>query len=109
MEGIEVVRVSLKTAVSFITNLTQREEATFLSEENGHVIDRSLRPADWRGNYSDLSLSADVWAERILQEADELGFENVVSARNALRRAMAARKGDESAQLTPVPFDRSWK
>jgi hypothetical protein len=109
LEGIEVVRVSLKTAVSFITNLTQREEATFLSEENGHVIDRSLCPADWRGNYSDLSLSADVCAERILQEADELGFENVVSARNAFRRVMAARRGDESAQLTPVPFDRSWK
>ncbi len=68
LEGIEVVRVSLTTAVNLIANLQQKEEAAFPSKKNGHVIDRSLCPADWRGDYADLAVSADVWAENICKE-----------------------------------------
>jgi hypothetical protein len=73
------------------------------------IIDQSLCPPDWPINYEDLSLSADVWAEKILQQADELGFETVFHAKYALVRALAARRGYDSKRLTPYPFSRRWK
>jgi hypothetical protein len=107
--GIEVIRVSLALAVDFVTTLQQREDVATPSGMNNHTIDRSLCPSDDQNSYVDLALSADVWAEKILQQTDELGFENCVSAKNALIRALKARKGDDSAQLTPYPFARTWK
>jgi len=56
-----------------------------------------------------LSLSADMWAEKMLQKADKLGFKTVFLAQDALVRALAARTGDDSHKLTPNPFNRYWK
>ena len=109
MAGIEVIRVSLAMAVEFVTTLQQREDAATPSGMNNHSIDRSHCPSDDQNNYVDLALSADVWAEKILQQADELGFENCLSAKDALIRALKARKGDDSAQITPYAFARTWK
>jgi len=55
------------------------------------------------------SLSADMWAEKMLQKADKLGFETVFLAKDVLVRALAARTGDDSHKLTPYPFNRYWK
>ena len=93
LEGVEVIRVSLAIAVEFVTTLQQREDAATPSGMNNHSIDRSHCPSDDQNNYVDLALSADVWAEKILQQADELGFENCVAAKDALIRALKARKG----------------
>jgi hypothetical protein len=92
LEGVEVIRVSLAVAVEFITTLQQREDAATPSEMNNHSIDRSICPSDAQGHYVDLALSAEVWAEKILQQADELGFENCLDAEDALIRALNARK-----------------
>lgn len=46
LEDIEVVRASLTIAADFIANVQQKEEAAFPSKMNGHVINRSLCPAD---------------------------------------------------------------
>jgi hypothetical protein len=106
LEGVEVIWVSLAVAIELVTTWQQREgeDAAKPSGMNNHSIDRSLCSPDNQGHYVDLALSTEVWAEKILQQADELGFENCLDAEDALIRALEARKGDDSSQLTPYPF-----
>jgi len=107
-QGMDVVRVSLATAFQFITTLQQKED-TAMPSIMINMIDRSLCPADYPVDYQDLSLSADVWAEKMLQHADKLGFETVFPVKDALVRALAARRGDDSQKLRSIHFTQYWK
>src|SRR6185437_15206480 len=66
LDGIEVVRVPLSTAVHYFINLQQREDTTMASQDP--VVDRSFCPATDRDDFGDLLLSAEAWAKSILHQ-----------------------------------------
>jgi hypothetical protein len=66
MDGMEVIRVSLAAAVHFVTTLQQREDAA-VPGEMADAIENFFCPPDYPVNYENFSLSADVWAEKILK------------------------------------------
>lgn len=106
--GIEVVRVSLATAVDFICSLQQSEEAASLIIK-GHAIPTQVSLCPSWPDDSPIILTAEGWAEKVLQKAESAGFHKNSDAGHALRRALAARRGeiDDGAQLIP-PYEIGW-
>ncbi|KUJ10514.1 uncharacterized protein LY89DRAFT_689732 [Mollisia scopiformis] len=100
LKGIEAVRVSLATAVEFITNLQRREDAASPSIEP-RILDTSLNPDDHDAP------SAELWADHVLKHADDVKNRYTVEA--ALDRVLRARVGDHSRKLAAHPFNRTWK
>jgi hypothetical protein len=106
--GTEVVRVSLATAVNFICGLQQKEEAASLTVK-GYAIPTQVSLCPSWPDDSPIVLSAEGWAEKVLQEAESAGFHKNSDAGHALRRALAARRGerDIGAELFP-PCEPGW-
>lgn len=91
----DVVRVSLTTAVKYITDLQQREHTTF------------PEPA----TVSKMEKSTNVWAEGILAEADAKGIDNCFETWLAVRRIKAARMGEIFQKDLPPLYrnERYWR
>jgi hypothetical protein len=87
----DVVRVSLTTAVKFITDLQQREHTTF-SEP-----------------VSKMDEKANAWAESIFEEADVEGIDNHPTTWSAVRRVKAARMGEIFEEQRPAHCERYFR
>ena len=106
--GIEAVRVSLATAVDFVAKLQRREEAAFPSSGDRLVIDGHLNPIGVRGALGH-PLSADTWADQLIEEAEAKGYDNVHETWSAIRRLKARKRGEVFDELTPYHFDARWR
>ena len=106
---IDCVRVSLATAVKFIANLQRREEAAFPNCRGYAAIDGLLCPAGVKGGAPEHYLSADSWADRLVQEAEEKGYDNVFETWESVRRVKARKRGESFSELTPYHFDSRWR
>jgi hypothetical protein len=89
----DVVRVSLATAVKFVSDLHQREVDT-------HPPTEAVR--DWEQR-------AQRYADETMKKADADGIDNVRPTWTAVRRVKAARKGEIFEPREPYPFSRYWK
>ena len=107
--NFDAVRVSLATAVGFIANLMQREEAAFPNSRDPSSIDPALCPPT--EHYSDEALSAEAWVDTIMQEADSKGIDNVLQTSDAVRQVKATKRGEfiPACRFTPYHFDSRWK
>ena len=105
-ENIHAIRVPLSTAVSFIDDLNQREEAAFPYLKPSS-IDRSLCPAECVSSPS--APNADEWADGALQAADENGIDNVFPMWKSIRRIKAAERGEIYHPLEPETFTPAWR
>lgn len=81
-DGIDVIRVTLATAVRFVVDLQLREEATF--------------------SPSAPSTAPDDWVNDIMETADEKGFDNVYHVREAILEVKAKQRGE---RLPPSRLD----
>lgn len=104
--NIDSVRVSLAVAVEFIAELQRREEAAFPHRSG---IDGHICPAGVKGGALGHCLSADSWANELIQEAEVKGYDNVCLTWGSIRRLKARRRGETFNELTPHHFDRRWK
>lgn len=89
----DVIRVSLATAVKFLSDLEQREDPDFMYPEQSKAL---LEQASW----------ADSHVEKCMKKADELGIDNVYHTWWAVRRAKAAQMGESFGKLTQTPFHK---
>ena len=89
----DVVRVSLATAVKFVSDLHQREV-------DAHPPIEALR--DWEQR-------AQRYADQKMEKADADGIDNVRQTWSAVRRVKAARKREIFDPREPYPFSRHWK
>ena len=105
--NIDAVRVSVATAVRFIADLQRREEAAFPNSGGRSVLDTSLCPSTRELGY--VTLCADAWADKLIQKAEEEGFDKIYETRAAVRRVKAAKRGEVVDELTPDPFNNKWK
>ncbi|PMD18515.1 hypothetical protein NA56DRAFT_706747 [Hyaloscypha hepaticicola] len=89
----DVVRVSLATAVKFVSDLHQKEV-------DAHPPTEALR--DWEQR-------AQKYADETMEKADADGIDNVRQTWTAIHRVKAARKGEIFQPREPYPFSRYWK
>jgi hypothetical protein len=80
---IEVVRVSLKTAIRFITQLQQREDAVSAGLRDLSVVDK---PLDLETDEANILNRADEWASFLIRKAEEEGIDKVWEVRQVLDR-----------------------
>ena len=103
-ENIDAARVSLATAVRFIAGLQQRE-----NEANGRKYSAGDGPLYPGLQHDDLSvLSADAWADEMMQQADEKGIDNHHETLYAIRRLKAAKRGEVFDKIEPDYIDSKW-
>ncbi len=89
-EDVQVIRVSLLTAVRFIIDLERREEAAFPSPYIG--TDRSMGPHT--DNISFGTINAAEWADEIFQKIKDRGIANVHEAALAVHVLEAKERGE---------------
>ena len=101
---LQVIRVPLSTAVRFIIDLEQREEAAFPSPYI--ATDRSLGPHT--DNISMGTITATEWADEVLQRIDDKGLADVFEARSATQKLQARERG-ECHEVEFEQFSLRWK
>ncbi len=103
-KDVQVIRVSLLTAVRFIVNLERREEAAFPSPYIG--TDRSMGPHT--DNISFGTINAAEWADEILQKIKDRRIANVHEATLAVHVLEATEQGEGHQAEFPA-FSLRWK
>ena len=107
---IDAIRVPLATAVQFIVNLQQREEAAFPESAPSTAVDQALFPwTDYTGSDSPKITNVDEWVDRIMELADEKGVAKVWRAQEAMLTVQAARRGEQPVESNPPYFGGSWR
>lgn len=104
-DPVDIIRVSLRTAVRFIADLERREENAF-PDLRPSATDRSIGPGT--GNMSFGLISAEEWADEIMQRAEEEGAKNVCAMKSTARMMRAEQEGN--GHLTPefTNFSPMW-
>ena len=105
---ISAVRVSLAVAVQFIADLERRERAAFPDFRDHLFVDTSLCPSKI-GDPLFRALTADEWADTIMQDAEKKGIDGVHETAEAVRRVKAEKRGERLAEVTPWQFYGRWK
>ena len=111
--NVDVTEVSLATAIAFVVQLEQRELKAFpyleprFTRPQGHYREPE---SYYFGRYTH-HLTADEYADRLMQLAEERGIDNVDETRDAVRRAEADQTGKYFQQLEPKPelFNCGWR
>ncbi len=94
-DGIKIVRVSLGAGVCFVADLERREE-----DAHAYARDR------WE---AEMAQKAEEWAEKKLQRAEKDGIVETPWMVYAVRRALAAQRGEELEEyLIDYPFRPRW-
>lgn len=116
-DEIDAVRVCLADAVRFMTRLQAREDAAFPGTRKLDAVDLVVRMPIFEataqapyGYVMPRALTAEEWAERLLEQAEEVGVENnnrVV--KESLDRVMAARKTGIFIDFEPLMLQSRWK
>lgn len=105
---IDMVRVSMWTAMQFINDLERREESVF--PDLGLIAtDRSMAPISDKKKAG--VVTADDWAEEIMQEASEKGTQNVEAITDAFYEITSREEQGESRYPQKVflsPSSFSW-
>lgn len=105
-QGLDVIRVPLPVAVSFITSLEKRED---LASPRERPVDEWLCP---NAEYGDDSLHVDTWVARIMEEADKKGIDKVWRTWEAVRKVETRRRGEDLSifdpELTPIGASSIW-
>jgi hypothetical protein len=105
-KDIDVIRVPLPVAVSFITELEKREN---LASPREKPVDKWLCP---NADYGDDSLCVNTWVARTIEEANERGIDKIRSTWAAVRRVEARRRGEKFLRLyprlTPIGSSSIW-
>jgi hypothetical protein len=110
-DEIDAVRVSLTTAVRFVADLQRREDDAYPYARDHSLIDTSLGPSAPCGidEIEFLATSADEWADKIMQDVEERGVDNVVYAQLAINKIQAAKNGDALDENPPHFFYGRWR
>ena len=95
----------LATAVRFVADLEQREEAAFSdSRDHSAAVDRSLCREISGLDY--IPLDADTFTNKLLQKAEEKGIDGDLETYVAVRRVKAAKRGEIYGELAPTHVNK---
>ncbi|KAK3167281.1 hypothetical protein OEA41_010408 [Lepraria neglecta] len=108
ISSINMVRVPLTTAVQFVADLERREEAAFPDSRHHSAMDSSLSPRK-DGDTETFAFGADMWVDKIMQEAEEKGIDGVFETWESVRRVEARKRGEKFGEFGPYHFHAKWK
>ncbi|KAL8906886.1 MAG: hypothetical protein Q9207_001741 [Kuettlingeria erythrocarpa] len=106
-----IVRVTLATAVKFITNLEEREASAQPDTHYRKPIDPSLCPRAPEGFEGDKQVCYDpeTWADANLAAAERHGYDTDYDIGESVRRVLAGREGEDYLQFEHTPFRNKWR
>ena len=104
--GLDIVRVPLKIAVNFVTELEARFDER--QEPSGRTLDTSLCHHETPVGYNhDLTYDSSIWAQVMRTEAMKIGFKKPWETKFAAVRVHAHLSGQNSnCELKHVPFNQ---
>lgn len=108
----DMTRVSLATAVKFVTELESREGPTSVARKRDQSYhDAFLDPMAPQGPKDPRPVchNAEAWAQAVLDDADEFGFDNIPEAKLSIRRVKAKAVGQEFAPFEHQPVRHRWR
>ncbi|KAI4202022.1 MAG: hypothetical protein LQ346_002044 [Caloplaca aetnensis] len=105
-----IIRVTLATAVKFITNLEEREASAQPDTHYRKLIDPSLCPWAPEGFEGDNQVCYDpeTWADANLAMTERDGCDNNFMTWQSIRRILARREGEDFYQFEHTPFRNRW-
>ena len=111
MQGLDVIRVSLASAVHFIVDLEIREnDADPKSKSKDEdTLDKSLDIYPPRGYEFQVSHSPETWVDAVMAAAEEHGYGEIIDASYSIRRIEASKIGEDFCPFEYVPFGREWR
>ena len=113
-DGVFAIRVSISTAVKFITDLKHREEAAFFSSRKHSAADFAPGPNTRDQHFSMTSgictaVKAEAWADALIKEAEMDGVNNVLEVKFAVIDIHKARRGEHVPDWQPYRLQHKWR
>ncbi len=111
-QEVDVIRVSLATAVQFIVGLEVREELAIPKSKNEPPLDTILSPYPLPKGFEEdveVSYSPEAWADAHIVAAEKHGYDNILETSYSIRRVQAGLIGEGFCEFIPIPFGRWWK
>ena len=109
MQGLDVIRVSLASAVHFIVNLEMRENHADPKSMDEDTLDKSLDTYPPKGYDIQVSHSPETWVDAVMAAAEEHGYDNVLATWISIRRIEASKIGEDFGPFKYEPFGREWR
>ena len=100
-DSIEVILVTLATAVRFVADLQRREELAFSESAPNSAVEPDICPLDCRPKMISVNITdVDEWCEKLMEIADYEEVENVREVQKAVLIVKAMHQG----QSRPLDF-----
>ena len=106
-----MIRVSLATAVRFVTELESREDLTSVARVKDRFHhDARLDPMapQLLKDPRPVCHNAELWTQAVMDDADEFGIDNIPDARLSIRQVQANAVGQEFCPFEHEPVSRQW-
>jgi hypothetical protein len=110
-QDIDVVRVSLATAVQFIVSLEVREKLAIPETKDESPLDTSLCPYPPPKGFEEndqVCYSPEAWADALMVAAERHGYNNIPETWESVRRVQAGLIGEGFCEFKPLPFGNRW-
>ena len=109
MQGLDVIRVSLASAVHFIVNLEMRENDADPKSKDEDTLDNSLDIYPPKGYDIQVSHSPETWIDAVMAAAEEHGYDKILATSISIRRIEASKIGEDFCPFKYEPFGREWR
>ena len=109
MQGLDVIRVSLASAVHFIVNLEMRENEADPKSNDEDTLDKSLDIYPPKGYGIQVSHSPETWVDAVMAAAEEHGYDKILATRYSILRIEASKIGEDFCPFKYEPFGREWR
>jgi hypothetical protein len=112
-KGTDFVRVSLATAVQFITDLEKAEDRRRLVTGEEPPLDTSICPIFYPKEFETLgekaNRSPEAWADGMIKAAEKYGYDNNSTTWESIRRVQAGLVGEVFRDFRHLPFGNCWR
>jgi len=112
-KSIDIVRVSLATAVQFITDLEKAEDRRRLVTGEESPLDASICPIFYPKEFETLGEKAnrnpEAWADGMIKAAEKYGYDNDFTTWESIRRVQAGLVGEVFRDFRHLPFGNCWR
>jgi hypothetical protein len=110
-QDVDVVRVSLATAVQFMVSLEIKEKLAIPETKDEFPLDTSLCPYPPPKGFEEndqVCYSPEAWADALMVAAERHGYNNIPETWESVRRVQAGLIGEGFCEFKPLPFGNRW-
>lgn len=111
-QGLDILRVSLASAVHFIVDLEMRENDAYLKSRDESTLDKSLdicRSPRACEDDSQVRHSPKIWVDEVMAAAEKHGYDDDFDTWRTIRRIEASRIGEDFCPFEHQPFKSCWR